>query len=347
MARRVRVEFEGAIYLISASGDRKEAIVRDEEDRATFLMTLGEACGRTGFRVHGFVLLDDRYHLLLETPAPNLSTGMTWLQNALTRRMNARHRQRGHLFGGRYRAVAIEPGAWFRTVLDDIHLCPMHSGSVQNRSSLETHAWSSLKDYLSPEDSRPAWLETKTGFLLAGSEDTEKGRRKYLEALWDRAGRGDVGAAGMDRRQGGTTVQLIRRSIERRGWLLGSPEFRDKLLARIADRAVGNPAAQSKERRNEILRHQGEKQAAAFLKAGLKHFGVDQDELQRTRKNDPRKALIAELIHAKTPVRLDWISASLGMGARSGCCRLIYQMRERLKVDREFKKHRKRIRKAL
>jgi len=133
----------------------------------------------------------------------------------------------------------------------------------------------------------------------------------------------------------------------RRGWFFGSLEFRDKLIALAADRDAGNPGAQSTDRRNEILRYHGEKQATAFLKAGLKHFDVDLDELKRARKNDPRKALIAELIHSKTQVRLDWISAALGMGVRSGCCRLIYQMRERLKSDRAFRKHRKRIRKAL
>jgi REP-associated tyrosine transposase len=92
MPRQVRIEFAGAVYHVMARGDRREPIVRDDEDRRTFLRTLGEACERAGFRVHAYVLMTNHYHLLLETKEPNLSRGMGWLQNAFTRRIKTRHR---------------------------------------------------------------------------------------------------------------------------------------------------------------------------------------------------------------------------------------------------------------
>jgi len=122
MARQIRIEFSGAIYHVMARGDRKELIVRDDEDRRTFVRTLGEGCERAGFRVHAWVLMSNHYHLLLETPEANLARGMGWLQNAYTRRINTRHRLWGHLFGGRYKAILVEPGNCFWALLDYIHL---------------------------------------------------------------------------------------------------------------------------------------------------------------------------------------------------------------------------------
>jgi len=113
MPRQVRIEFAGAMYHVMARGDHREAIVRDDKDRKTFLRTLGEACGRTGFRIHAYVLMGNHYHLLVETPQANLAKGMGWLQNAYTRRINTRHRLWGHLFGDRYKSILVEPGNCF------------------------------------------------------------------------------------------------------------------------------------------------------------------------------------------------------------------------------------------
>jgi putative transposase len=76
MPRQGRMEFAGAFYNVLASGDRHEPIVQDDQDRAWSMRSLWEACGRSGFRVHGYALLTNHYHLLLETPEPNLSAGM-------------------------------------------------------------------------------------------------------------------------------------------------------------------------------------------------------------------------------------------------------------------------------
>ena len=101
MARKARVEFPGAVYHVLDRGDRREAIFRDDADRELFLATLGQACGRTGWRVHAWVLMGNHYHLLLETPEANLVAGMRWLQMTYTVRFNRRHRLCGHLFQGR------------------------------------------------------------------------------------------------------------------------------------------------------------------------------------------------------------------------------------------------------
>jgi REP element-mobilizing transposase RayT len=80
MPRKARVEFPGAVYHLLDRGDRREAIVRDDLDRSLFLKTLGQVCGRTGWRVHALVVMTNHYHLLVETPEANLVSGMRWFK---------------------------------------------------------------------------------------------------------------------------------------------------------------------------------------------------------------------------------------------------------------------------
>ena len=84
MPRKARIEFPGAVYHLLDRGDRREAIFRDERDREIFLGTLGQVCERSGWRVHAWVLMTNHYHLLVETPEPNLVAGMRWFQTTYT-----------------------------------------------------------------------------------------------------------------------------------------------------------------------------------------------------------------------------------------------------------------------
>src|SRR3954462_1556618 len=88
MARSLRFQYPGAFYHVMARGNRRADIFRDDLDRSSFLRTLGEACGRTGWRVHAWVHMGHHYHLVVETPEANLVAGLQWLQNAYTRRFN-------------------------------------------------------------------------------------------------------------------------------------------------------------------------------------------------------------------------------------------------------------------
>ena len=178
MPRQVRIEFPGAIYHVMARGDRSESIVRDDEDRRTFFANTRRRCERAGFRVHAYVLMTNHYHLLLETKEPNLSRGMAWLQNAFTRRINTRHRLWGHVFGGRYKAILVEPGNCFWALLDYIHLNPVRAGLVKSRDGLDFYPWSSLRHYIAVPKMRPGWQETEMAFTVTGCKDTPTGRRK-------------------------------------------------------------------------------------------------------------------------------------------------------------------------
>ncbi len=85
------LSFPAGVYHVLDRGDRREEIYADDQDRLTFLRTLEEVCRRTGWWVHAYVLMSNHYHLLLETPEPNLVAGMKWFQSTYTMRFNRRH----------------------------------------------------------------------------------------------------------------------------------------------------------------------------------------------------------------------------------------------------------------
>ena len=123
MARKLRVEYAGAIYHVMNRGDRRERIFMDDADRQRFVDTLDEACAKTGWQVHAYVLMPNHFHLVVETPQPNLVAGMKWLVGTYTSRFNRRHNLFGHLFSGRYKSLIVDGSGrgYLKSVSDYVH----------------------------------------------------------------------------------------------------------------------------------------------------------------------------------------------------------------------------------
>jgi len=111
MARPLRIEFPGAVYHVTSRGNARQKVFRDDEDRETFLDTLAAIVKRFGWHCHAYCLMDNHFHLLIETPEPNLSRGMRQLNGVYTQCFNRRHRKVGHLFQGR-RPPALSSGCF-------------------------------------------------------------------------------------------------------------------------------------------------------------------------------------------------------------------------------------------
>ena len=92
MPRQLRIEYPGAIYHLMNRGNRRGAIFKDDQDRERFLSTLGQTCEKTAWQVHAYCLMGNHFHLVVETPQPNLVAGMKWLLGTYTGRFNRRHR---------------------------------------------------------------------------------------------------------------------------------------------------------------------------------------------------------------------------------------------------------------
>src|SRR4030043_1163902 len=109
MPRKIRIQIQDAIYHIMSRGDQYGPIFLSDKDRHSFLKTLGETCQRTGWIIHAYVLMDNHYHMLVETPEANLVEGMRWFQSTYTRRFSGRNKYVGHVFQGRSHALIFDP----------------------------------------------------------------------------------------------------------------------------------------------------------------------------------------------------------------------------------------------
>jgi REP element-mobilizing transposase RayT len=146
MARQPRIEYAGAAYHVMARGNQGRAIYADDRDRQRWIETLEQACERTGWGIHAYVMMGNHYHLLVQTPEGNLAAGMKWLQSTYTQRYNSRHKVFGHLFQGRYKALVVDgrQGNYFGVVSTYIHLNPARANMILiGKQRLSSYKWSS------------------------------------------------------------------------------------------------------------------------------------------------------------------------------------------------------------
>ncbi len=154
MARPLRIEFPGALYHLTARGNQREDIYLDDEDREQFLALLGTVCERFNWVCYVYCLMDNHYHLVMETPDGNLSRGMRQLNGVYTQRFNARHERVGHVFQGRYKAILVERESYLLELCRYVVLNPVRAGMVRHAGQWR---WSS---YRATAGQRPApsWL---------------------------------------------------------------------------------------------------------------------------------------------------------------------------------------------
>lgn len=142
MARKLRVQYRGAIYHVMNRGDRREAIFVDDPDRLLFLKTIGEACEKTDWQVHAWCLMSNHFHLAIEPPRANLVDGMQWLLGVYTNRFNHRQKEFGHLFSGRCKALIVDGSGngYLKSVCDYVHLNPARAGLIRAEQPLESYS---------------------------------------------------------------------------------------------------------------------------------------------------------------------------------------------------------------
>jgi len=117
MSRPLRIEFSGALYHVMARGNAREAIFQDDEDRQVFCSGLARACERFEWRLWAYCLMDNHYHLLIETLKPTLSRGMREVNGVYTQAFNRHHRRAGHVLQGRYKAVLVDKDSYLAETL--------------------------------------------------------------------------------------------------------------------------------------------------------------------------------------------------------------------------------------
>lgn len=176
MTRPLRIEFSGALYHITSRGDRREDIYFNDDDRKQWLTVLGEVCERFGWIVHSYCQMTNHYHLLVETPKPNLSAGMRHLNGVYTQRFNRFHNISGHLFQGRYKAILVQSENYLLELARYIVLNPLRANMVKELSGW---LWSSYPSMIGLTDAAD-WLARKT-LLLQFNSDIGLAINQYIE----------------------------------------------------------------------------------------------------------------------------------------------------------------------
>lgn len=323
MPRALRYQYPGAVYHIMARGDGGKMIFESDEDRKAFLFRLAQVCGSHGWRVHAWVLMGNHFHMLLETPEPNLVTGMKYLLGTFSQGWNARRSRRGHVFQGRYKSVpvsaTVESPYYFRIVADYIHLNPARAGIVgKGRGKLVSYKWSSIGDYARGKG--PDWLVLERVLSAFGLAEDGRGRRAYVAWLEARA-----------ENEGGKINDEASKQL-RRGWYLGEPTFVDKLLSLLRNEgrkiSVGQDGAAQ-------AHNEAEAECLAEKALEILDLPTEKESLAEVRKGDWRKVVIAVILRQRTSVSNGWLADRLVMGHAASVSRLVAEFkRDKIRMEK-------------
>lgn len=305
MPRQLRIQYPGAMYHVMSRGNRRQDIFLDDVDRHDFLKTLAEACQKTDWQVHAYCLMSNHYHLVVETPNANLVAGMAWLQGSYTIRLNHRHKLIGHVLSGRYKAQLVEGSGngYLRTACDYVHLNPVRAGLLKPEERLLAYPWSSFGYYLAAPQHRPGWMRVDRLLGEHGlPEDTPAARQEFERRLEAR------------RLEPGDEAGL---KALRRGWCLGSREFKQKRLEEMEGQVGEHHYGQL---RLETAEAKGER----IIAEELGRLCWQETELVSRRKHDPAKLAIAQRLRKETTLSVKQIALRLHLGTTrsAGVCLL-------------------------
>jgi len=299
MPRKLRVQYPGAIYHVMNRGDRQENISLNDVDRQDFLKTLAEACQKTDWQVHAYCLMNNHFHLVVETPNANLVDGMRWLLSAYTIRLNHRHKLFGHVFSGRYKALLVDgsDSGYLKSACDYVHLNPVRAGLLSRQDRLLAYPWSSLVWYLAAPEHRPKWVRVDRLLGEHGiGQDTPAGRQQFearLEA----------------RRLEQAEAEVV--NVLRRGWCLGSEGFKQQMLAMMDDKLGEHHSG-------ELRRENAQAKAERIIAQEMDRLGWQNSTLKERPKNDPAKLAMAARVRRETTMPIKWIADRLQLGTTKG-----------------------------
>lgn len=197
MARPLRLEFEDALYHITARGDRREPIFDDDADRSALLSIVERAVVRFDAVVYAYCLMRNHYHFVVQTRQPNLSRLMRHINGVYTQSYNRRHAKVGHLFQGRFKAVLVDQDTYFLEVCRYVDLNPVRAGMVKRPADWK---WSSYRAHVGLA-ATPNWLGSEVLHRRLAPRATQRERpERYARfvaegrgvRLWDEALSGQI-----------------------------------------------------------------------------------------------------------------------------------------------------------
>ena len=303
MARPLRLEFENAVWHLTARGNEQRDIYRDDVDREHFLLLLSESVIRFGWKLFAWVLMSNHYHLVLQTPQPNLSRGMHWLNGRYAQWFNRRHGRSGHLFQGRFHGKVVEKESYLFTVARYVVLNPVRAGLIGHPAEWR---WSSYRQ-TAGIDVPDAWLAVED--LLADVAGSAAQRCKEYVAYVDQTD------------QPSPWANLVGQIY------LGSPHWIDELQKRIASapRSAEHPRVQLEPARPAL---------ADIVEVVARTFDTTAARVKSERAHAlGAKSLAAFVAFEDGLYRQTDIAFALGIRGRSSVSAIVRRCRDALRVN--------------
>ena len=183
MSRPLRIELAGGLYHVTARGNRRETIFENDVDRQEWLQLLGHVCERFNWRCHAYCLMDNHYHIVIETAEANLSKGMRQLNGVYTQYFNRQHHKVGHVFQGRFKGILVEKDSYLLELSRYVVLNPIRAGMVND---IEDWNWSSFL-LMCHQCEVPSWMETDW-ILSQFSQNRKDAIAQYINFIRDGIG---------------------------------------------------------------------------------------------------------------------------------------------------------------
>jgi REP element-mobilizing transposase RayT len=306
MARKARIEYENAYYHVINRGNFRSWIFETAGARKSFLECLMLTCVAKNWLLHGWCLMGNHYHLLIQTPDGNLIDGMRWLQSTFANRFNRFRGVNGHVFQGRYKAILLDMDA-IGPVAHYIHLNPVRAGLV-GADQLESFESSSFHQL---------WFKKKRWSFgvfeccldaAGGLADTPKGRRLYRDYLnWLTIEEGEQKRLGFE--------SMCK------GWAKGTKDFKRAVMEDTEDSILKQVVeSETKEMREPYWER--------ILARSLSVLDKTGSDLKSDRKGAPWKVTLARYLRESYLIPNAWLAESLHMGTPNSLSSQISRQRK-------------------
>jgi putative transposase len=307
MARQPRAEYPGAMHHVMSRGNDGIPIFRDDDDRQFFIDLLAIEIVRSGWILHDYTLLDNHFHLKIETPECTLSTGMHRLLGRYAQRFNKRHGRRGHLFQERFKNVLVEEECYGVELARYLALNPVRAGIVARP---EDWPWSSYAARAGLV-SCPEWLTIDPGLEQFGTDrpSRQEGWRNFV----------------LDKLE--SQEHFLDRAIAQ--IYLGSPSWIDRIQAML----------DQEEKSAEHVRaqvHPGRPDLEAVIEAVATTFDTTGEAIERSHGTLARR-LVAWFAFEEGLIPLRRIAKRLGLSSAGGISNLVSRCREEIWRDPEIR----------
>lgn len=264
MARPLRVEFEGAVYHVTARGNEKRKVFFSRRDYEKFKEYLADAVAKFDVILHGYVLMTNHYHLIIETPRKNLSKIMHHINSSYTTYINVKRKRSGHLFQGRFKSIIVDKDGYLLELSRYIHLNPVRVNMVERP---EAYPHSSYGSYTSSTKNNLVTTGTILGMITHKPDDARDKYRSFVESALE----GEIGSP----------LKNVYGGI-----ILGSVNFIEDVLGKIQDEQLEKEeTANRRSLRAALL-------PAEVVSSICLQYGLEAADIAGVEHNDIRKKCI-------------------------------------------------------